>query len=107
MNHITKGNVFTCFYITTENNQDYFRIRFFTRNGVLLEEYSYFTYKTFECSNVNYFKTNINSDNSKVFICFILTTGDNYCLYYDINEDSFSSNYSCNENICKNKYYGL
>ena len=107
MNHNTKGNVFACFYITTENNQDYFRIRFFTRNGGLLEEYSYFTYKTFECSNVNYFKTNINSDNSKVFICFILTTGDNYCLYYDINEDSFSSNYSCNENICKNKYYGL
>ena len=87
MKHNTKGEVFTCFYITTQNDNNYFRIRFFAKDGGLLKENSQFTYKSFECPNVNYLKTDINSDHSKVLICFILSTGENYCFSYDINSD--------------------
>ena len=107
MNHNTQGKVFTCFYITTINGKDYFRVRFYRLDGGLIAEHRTLIYKTFECSNVNYFKTDIKPNYSKVFICFILSKGDNYCFYFDINKGDFSSNYICNENKCKNKYYAL
>ena len=108
MEHNIKGEVITCFYITTENGENYFRIRFFKNNsGAFVEiEISQSSFKNLN-TNVNYLKTDINSDNSKALICFILSTGENYCFSYDINTDSFSSDYKCDENICRNEYYGL
>ena len=109
MEHNIKGEVITCFYITTENGENYFRIRFFKNNAGAFEEkeISQSNFKNLKYTNVNYLKTDINSDNSKALICFILSTGENYCFSYDINADSFSSDYKCDENICKNEYYGL
>ena len=75
MNRSSKGNILTCFYITTISNKDYFRIRFFKLNGGLIDEDRTLTYKSFECSNVKYFKSDVNSDHSKAFICFLLSSG--------------------------------
>ena len=107
MKHKTKGEVFTCFYIITYEGFDYFRTRFFTIDGGLITDNSYISSKSFVLNNVDFLKTDINSDQTKVFICFILSTGTNKCFYYDIATDSFSTNFNCNENICKDKYYGL
>ena len=57
MKHNSKGEVLTCFYITNIDNKDYFRIKFLTLDGGLIKGNNRFTDKSFECSNVNYFKT--------------------------------------------------
>ena len=107
MKHNTKGEVFACFYITNQNKTDYLRIRFFRMDGGTYVENTQFKYKSLPCPNVNFMKTDITSEQSKVLICFILSSGNNHCLVYDINSDSFSSKLECNDNICQNNYYGL
>ena len=58
-------------------------------------------------TNINYFKVDINSQQNKALICFILLKDINNCLSYDINSNSFSSFYNCNNNLCKKKFYSL
>ena len=107
MNHLKEGEVFTCFYLNTQSGKDNFKIRFYARDGGTFKSNRKFSDKSFECPHVNYFNSDINSEHSKVLICFSLSSGENYCISYNINSDIFSSEYHCNGNICRNIYYGL
>ena len=79
---------------------------FYRRNGGVIEKIgNIFSIELL--SSVKYFKTALNKKGDKALICIIFINGLNTCFYYYFNSNEFSSYYNCNNNICKNKYYGL
>ena len=105
-----KGQLIACFYIYINDDDDeIFKVEFYSliRDGGAINRIKDISPSEINIPNVNFFKVDINSEKNKALICFILLKGLNTCLSYDINTKSFSSNYICNNNLCKKRLYSL
>ena len=104
MKHYHYTNIIVCiYYVNSYQNyltnlfidpENYSLIESIKNNNVQLSN---------DINDIRGIKTTINSDYSKMFICFYLTSGKLYCLIYSINYNSFS-NYTEYLNSCKSLY---
>ena len=105
------GEVFVCNYILLVDDKEYFAIGFYNVELNSIGESRKFRPEYNKTLNVEFLKVDVNTDNSKELICLILTTGENNCFNYDINnpyDNGYPINYfNCNNKICKKEYYGL
>ena len=108
MNHRSKGDVLTCFFITSNNNKFYWNIEFLQLNGTSIIEHKDFTPIRKEMAVIVVdFKIDINSEKTKVLICGQIDSYD-FCFYYDISQTDIIYDYKYPENgICSDQYVKL
>ena len=104
MKYYHNTNIIVCiYYVNSQQNyltnlfinpENYSLIESIKNNKIQLSN---------DINDIRGIKTTINSDYSKMFICFYITSGKLYCLIYSINNNSFS-NYTEYFDSCKSQY---
>ena len=108
MEHQTKGDTLTCFFITSNKGKLYWNIEFLELDGKSIIEHKDLPSikKQIELMVIGYFKIDINLDKNKALICCLSGIDNDFCFSYDISQTDFGDDciYPGKE-ICTYKYF--
>ena len=107
MKNTSKTNIIVCIYYVNSYTNYLSNLFIDTENYSIIESLENIRLQLpNEINDIEGIKSTINSDYSKMFICFYSSSGEVYCLIYSINNNTFS-NYIKYLDGCKSQHFEI